>query len=174
MLSGPSSVAKQSALLCNSWLRKICACSQMLRYNPAAGLPRRPIGLWCGTLGVDRHGLFQKKSLKCLFILLSSMTRCHRTMQRAYRSWVSNPFLEENSLLLLLPHSSLFPLWGHLPWPPVSPQGCPFLSASSKPQSPKKQWASSLRMQCGQHGTTFSQYHIIWSSALLLAWPGFE
>ena len=174
MPSGPSSVTKQSALLCSFWLRKSCACFQMLHDNPAAGLPCSPLGLWCDTLGLNRHGLFFLKSLKCPCILLSSMTRCHRTMQRAYRSWVSHPSWRKTHcccpFLTLLFSLSEDTCHGLL----CLPKAIPFLPAPSKPQSPKRQWARGLRMQCGQHGTAFGHHNIIWSSALLLAWPGFE
>lgn len=174
MPSGPSSVAKQSALLCNSWLRKSCACSQMLHYSPAAGLPHSLPGLWCGTLGFDRHGLSFLKSLKngCPFVLLFSTTRCYRTYRE--HTDLGCPTLFGGNLIAAVPFSPFS--FTSLRTPAVASWVSPRLSlpsCPSKPQSPKRQWASALRMKCGQRGTGFSQHNIIWSSALLLAWPGF-
>lgn len=152
---------KPSSLLWNSWLRKSCACSQMLHFNPAAGLPCSPaLGMWWGTLGLDRHGYF--KPLKCSPL----NDKVHCTLQSTVCGcWA----LLGGKLIACTPSStSYFYLLvdtAVLGLPKAVP-----VPASSKPQISQRKGASGLRMQCDQCRTAFSQPKS--SGAQHYCWPG--
>lgn len=137
MLSGPSSITKQSALLCNSLLRKSCACSQVLHYSPPAALPRSQLGWWCGTLGLDRHGPFLLNIIEVLFhasllndkVPLHHIEIIHVSSSSQRKLYCRHPFL---TLLFYLSENTYR---GILCVPKAVPSTPPLLS----PRAPKGQ-----------------------------------
>lgn len=124
---------KWSSLLWDSWLRKSCACSQILHYNPAAGLPCCPLGMWCGTLGLDRHGCF--KPLKCPSVLFS-VTGYHHTLQSTDRLWVFSPSWRKTHCWHSFLNLFFLPLYVHccdlLHLPKAVPPSLPLLNPKDK------------------------------------------
>jgi len=80
----------------------------MLHYNPTVGpvgLPRSPLGLCCGTLGLDKHDfVFSVIEMLLYSPLLNDKVPSHHT--DSIQVLGVQPFLSENSLLPSLPHPS--------------------------------------------------------------------
>lgn len=126
----------------------------MLHYTPAVGLPCSPLRMWCGTLGLGRHGFF--KPLKCPSVL-SSVTRCHGTLQSTDRLWGSSSSWRKGHCWHPFLNLLFLPPCGHCCGLLCLPKAMPFSLPLLNPRGPKGKGANGLRMQCGQCRTAFSQ-----------------